>query len=187
MIDRVPPTAMAKKLARLLRPQHPDYHYLKKVFQQTRALLEIGAAPLTKRLPELLTDAELVAFYDAVWHAHQLTHVVMLKLLLFTGIRNAELVRLRLTDIDLQTSHLRITQGRGTRIATSSFPRASVGNSPSTWNASGRSGRHTCLNRRGTVPTRHDGCGSWSNSTPWPPGLRSASIPICSAISCSHI
>src|SRR5262245_55545516 len=80
MIDRVPPTVMAKKLARLLRPQHPDYHYLKKVFQQTRALLEIGAAPLAKRLPELLTDAELVAFYDAVWHAHQLTHVVMLKL-----------------------------------------------------------------------------------------------------------
>jgi len=35
-----------------------------------------------------------------VWHAHQLTHVVMLKLLLLTGIRNAELVRLRLTDID---------------------------------------------------------------------------------------
>ena len=29
MIARVPPTAMAKKLARLLRPQHPDYHYLK--------------------------------------------------------------------------------------------------------------------------------------------------------------
>src|SRR5262245_17108219 len=113
MIDRVPPTVMAKKLARLLRPQHPDYHYLKKVFQQTRALLEIGAAPLTKRLPESLTDAELVAFYDAVWHAHQLAHVVMLKLLLFTGMRNAELVQLRLTDVDLQTCHLRLTQGKG--------------------------------------------------------------------------
>ena len=95
MTTRVPPTAMAKRLIRLLRPQHPDYHYLKKVFQQTRELLEIGAAPLAKRLPELLTDAELAAFYDAVWHAHQLTHVVMLKRLLFTGIRNAELVQLR--------------------------------------------------------------------------------------------
>ncbi len=124
MIDRVPPTAMAKKLARLVRPQLPDYHYLKKVFQQTRALLEIGAAPLTKRLPELLTDAELVAFYDAVWHAHQLTHVVMLKLLLFTGIRNAELVRLRLTDIDLQTSHLRITQGKGHKDRYVLFPQS---------------------------------------------------------------
>jgi len=37
----------------------------------------------------------------------------MLKLLLYTGIRNAELVRLRLTDVDLQTCHLRIDQGKG--------------------------------------------------------------------------
>ena len=48
-----------------------------------------------------------------MWHAHQLTHVVMLKLLLFTGIRNAELAQLRVTDVDLQTCHLRITQGKG--------------------------------------------------------------------------
>jgi integrase/recombinase XerD len=113
MSTRVPPKAMAKKLVRLLRPQHPDYHYLKKVFQHTRALLETGAAPSAKRLPELLTDLELVAFYDAVWHARQLTHTVMLKLLLFTGMRNAELVQLRMSDVDLQTCHLRITQGKG--------------------------------------------------------------------------
>lgn len=37
----------------------------------------------------------------------------MFKLLLFTGIRNAELVRLRLTDVDLQSCQLRITQGKG--------------------------------------------------------------------------
>jgi integrase/recombinase XerD len=87
-------------------------------------LLEIGAAPLTKRLPELLTDAELVAFYDAVWHAHQLTPVVMLTLVLCTGIRNAELVRLRLTDIDLQTSHLRITPGKGHKDRDVLFPQS---------------------------------------------------------------
>jgi integrase/recombinase XerD len=66
-----------------------------------------------KRLPALLTDAELVAFYEAIWHARQLTHGVMLKLLLFTGIRNAELVHLRLTDVDLHTCQIRITQGKG--------------------------------------------------------------------------
>ena len=91
-----------------LRVQHPDYHYLKKVFQHTRELLDIGPAPQTKRLPELLTEAELVAFYDAVWHARQLAHGAMLKLLLFTGMRNAELVHLRPTDVDLQTCQVRI-------------------------------------------------------------------------------
>jgi integrase/recombinase XerD len=60
MAARVPPKAMAKKFVRVLRPQHPDAHYLKKVFQHTRELLDIGATPKAKRLPELLTDAELV-------------------------------------------------------------------------------------------------------------------------------
>ena len=62
MATRLPPKTMAKKLVRVLRTQHPDYHYLKKVFQHTRELLDIGPAPQTKRLPELLTEAELVAF-----------------------------------------------------------------------------------------------------------------------------
>ena len=113
MASRLPPKAMAKKLVRVLRSQHPDAHYLKKVFQYTRALLDVGPARPAKRLPELLTDAELVAFYETIWQAQQLTHVVMLKLLLFTGIRNAELAQLRVTDVDLQTCQLRITQGKG--------------------------------------------------------------------------
>ena len=113
MVKRLPPKAMAKKLVRVLRAQRPDYHYLKKVFQHTRELLKVGPTPAPKRLPELLTDTELVAFYEAVWNARQLTHGVMLKLLIFTGIRNGELVRLRLTDVDLQNCQVRIEQGKG--------------------------------------------------------------------------
>jgi integrase/recombinase XerD len=110
---RLPPKAMAKKLVRVLRPHHPDAHYLKKVFQHTRALLAVGPTSRAQRLPELLTEAELVAFYEAIWHARQLSHLVMLKLLLFTGLRNAELAQLRMTDVDLQTCQLRIYQGKG--------------------------------------------------------------------------
>lgn len=122
MPTRVTPKAMAKKLVRVLRPQHPDAHYLKKVFQHTRAFLDVSAAPPIKRLPALLTDAELIAFYNAIWQARQLTHAVMLKLLLFTGMRNAELVHLRLTDIDLQTCQVRITQGKGHKDRAVLFP-----------------------------------------------------------------
>jgi integrase/recombinase XerD len=101
MATRLPPKAMAKKLVRVLRAQPPDYHYLKKVFQHTRALLAAVPSRPPKRLPELLTEAELIALYETIWQARQLTHLVMLKLLLFTGIRNTELVQLRLTDVDL--------------------------------------------------------------------------------------
>jgi len=58
---------MAKKLVRLLRVERPDYQYLKKVFQHTRSILAISPAKMQKRLPELLTDHELVGFYEAVW------------------------------------------------------------------------------------------------------------------------
>ena len=37
MVRQTTPTHMAKKLARLLRPERPDYAYVKKVFQHTRA------------------------------------------------------------------------------------------------------------------------------------------------------
>jgi integrase/recombinase XerD len=122
MATRLPPKAMAQKLVRVLRPQHPDYHYLKKVFQHTRELLAVEPSRQPKRLPELLTDTELGALYEAIWQARQLTHLVMLKLLLFTGIRNAELVRLRLTDVDLQACQVRIAQGKGQKDRYVLFP-----------------------------------------------------------------
>ena len=118
----MPPKPWQQNSCGCFRPQHPDYHYLKKVFQYTRELLEVGPAPPPKRLPALLTEAELVAFYDAVWTAQQLTHVIMLKLLLVTGLRNAELVQLRLTDVDLHTGHLRIVQGKGHKDREVLFP-----------------------------------------------------------------
>ena len=124
MTSRLAPKVMASQLVRVLRRQHPDYHYLKKVFQYTRELLEVGPAPSPKRLPALLTEAELVAFYDAVWTAQHLTHVTMLKLLLVTGLRNAELVHLRLTDVDLHAGHLRIVQGKGHKDREVLFPRS---------------------------------------------------------------
>ena len=88
--SQTPPKQMAKKLVRLLRVERPDYQYLKKVFQHTRSILAISPAKVQKRLPELLTDHELVNFYEAVWQARNKTHMIMIKLLIFTGLRNAD-------------------------------------------------------------------------------------------------
>lgn len=57
MVPRLAPKAMATQLVRVLRLQHPDYHYLKKGFQYTREILEVGPAPPRKQLPALLTEA----------------------------------------------------------------------------------------------------------------------------------
>jgi integrase/recombinase XerD len=120
----MPPKEMAKRLVRLLRPQRPDYPYLKKVFQHTRELLQVKPSKVQKHLPELLTDEEFVAFYEAVWHARQPTHMVMIKLLVFTGVRNAELANVCLRDIDLDHCQLRIEQGKGKRDRYVLFPQS---------------------------------------------------------------
>lgn len=133
---RLPPKAMAKKLVRVLRSQHPDYHHLKKVFQHTRALLAVVPSRQPKRLPELLTDAELVALYEAIWQTRQLSHLVLLKLRLFTGIRNTELVQLRLRISICRPVRCRLHRGRVRRIAPSCFRPVSGGSWPNIWNAS---------------------------------------------------
>lgn len=112
-MERIPPKEMAEKVARQLRPQHPDYQYLKHVFHHVRAILDVTPASVEKRLPELLTDQELTAFYDAVFRAYNRKHAVMIKLLIFTGVRNAELAGMRITDVDLENLRVRIEQGKG--------------------------------------------------------------------------
>jgi integrase/recombinase XerD len=124
MVRQTAPTQMATKLARLLRPERPDYAYLKKVFQHTRALLAVKPTKAAKRLPALLTDPELVAFYEAVWQARNPQHMIMIKLLLFTGLRNAELAHVQLRDVDLDHCQIRVVQGKGGKDRTVLFPRS---------------------------------------------------------------
>ena len=112
-MERIPPKEMAEKLIRQLRHQQPDYQYLKQVFQHIRTVLEVTPANKEKRLPELLTDQELMAFYDAVFRARNRKHAAMIKLLIFTGVRNAELAGMRITDVDLENLRIRIEQGKG--------------------------------------------------------------------------
>ena len=119
--ERIPPKEMAKKLVKFLRPNRPDYLYLKQVFKHTRQMLEVNVEKSRKRLPELLTDSELVAFYEAVWNARNPSHLVI-KLLIYTGIRNAELISVQIKDVDLTNCAVRIEQGKGKKNRYVLFP-----------------------------------------------------------------
>jgi len=60
-----------------------------------------------------MNEDELNRFYKAVWQASNRMHIVMLKLILFTGIRNEELVNLTLENVDLDSMRIRISHGKG--------------------------------------------------------------------------
>jgi len=70
------------------------------------------------------TEAEIRAFYHAVWKARRASDVVLIKTLLYTGVRVAELVRIRIADVDLDACRIRITQGNGGKDRVVPFPPA---------------------------------------------------------------
>lgn len=113
--DRLSPKSAAKKITRLLVTQQPDAFYVKKVFQYVRENLALtGQSKRSQlKLPELLTDSEMSEFYAAVLKEGDPTHLVMVKLLLFTGLRNQELVDLEPRDVDLEGGKVRVRQGKG--------------------------------------------------------------------------
>jgi integrase len=101
-IRGIPPKKMALQWARMSKKQRPVASYVKEVFQYVRLELGLrGSALKTKKLPDILTERELVRFNEAVLNAMDRTHVVMIKLLIFTAIRNSELASLGLEDVDL--------------------------------------------------------------------------------------
>ncbi len=122
-MKRTPPKEMSEKIVKLLRKQHPDPSYVKRVFQYVRESLDLkGGAVQSKRLPELMTEDELSRFYKAVWYASNRMHMVMLKLILFTGVRNEELVNIMIKDVDLDSIRIRINHGKGDKDRYVLFP-----------------------------------------------------------------
>lgn len=116
MSERLPPKEMAKKITRLLKKQDPDYGYLKKVFAQVRESLGLkGKITRAKKLPELLTDDEMKCFCEAVREENHRVHTVMIKLLIYTGVRNSELANIQIDDVDVKRERIRIDQGKGKR------------------------------------------------------------------------
>jgi integrase/recombinase XerD len=121
---RTPARRKARQLAKYLRAERPDYAYLKDVFRHLREELDIEVTRSPKKLPYVPSEAEIRAFYDAVWKARRASDVILIKTLLYTGVRVSELVRIRLADVDLDTCRIRITQGKGRKDRVVPFPAA---------------------------------------------------------------
>ncbi|WP_341791745.1 tyrosine-type recombinase/integrase [Rickettsia endosymbiont of Gonocerus acuteangulatus] len=51
-------------------------------------------------------------------------HVVIIKTLLYTGVRVSELVKIKISDIDLDSCQIRINQGKGNKGRIVPFPNA---------------------------------------------------------------
>ncbi|HEY5856610.1 MAG TPA: site-specific integrase [Aldersonia sp.] len=75
-----------------------------------------------KTLPHVPTEDEIRRYYQVVWHGRRSADVVLIKTLLYTGVRVAELVAIRLDEVDLDACRIRITRGKGGKDRTVPFP-----------------------------------------------------------------
>ncbi|KOP26517.1 integrase [Hapalosiphon sp. MRB220] len=121
--QRTPAKKKAHELAKYLRGEHPDYNYLKSVFRYLRDELEIQAPKTsTKQLPDVPTEEEIQRYYEVVWHTRNMQDMVLIKTLLYTGVRVSELINIRLCDVDFARCQIRIHKGKGEKDRIVPFP-----------------------------------------------------------------
>ncbi len=119
---RTPARKKAQELARYLRGERVDYAYLKELFYHLRAELEVSVPRQSKKLPFVPSEEEIKRYYEVIWQSKHLSDALLVKTLLYTGIRVSELCNLKLADLNLELCQLRINQGKGNKDRVVPFP-----------------------------------------------------------------
>lgn len=119
---RTPTRDIIKKISKILRDERPDYVYLRDLFRKVREEFNIEVTTQSKRLPYVPTEEELKQYYKIVWQTRNMKHMLIIKVLLYTGIRVQELVNIKISDIDFDRCQIRINNGKGSKDRIVPFP-----------------------------------------------------------------
>lgn len=123
---RTPTRNIVKKISKIIRDERPDYIYLRDLFKKVRKEFNIEVTTQPKRLPYVPTEEELKQYYRIVWQTRNIKHMLIIKVLLYTGIRVQELVNIKITDIDFDRCQIRINQGKGNKDRIVPFPQETI-------------------------------------------------------------
>jgi integrase/recombinase XerD len=121
---RAPTKEIVKKVSKILRDERPDYIYLRDLFKKIREEFDVSVSTKSKRLPYVPTEEELKKYYNLVRQTRNMKHVMLIKIMLYTGMRVQELVQVRIDEIDFDHSQIRINRGKGDKSRIVPFPPA---------------------------------------------------------------
>ena len=121
---RTAPRKKALQIAKNFRSENPDYGYLRTVFMHLREVLEVKVISQPKKLPYVPKEDEIQKYYEIVWKSKNIQDIVIIKILLYTGIRVSELIRLKKSDVDLNSCQIIITAGKGKKDRIVPFPKS---------------------------------------------------------------
>lgn len=120
--DKTTVPQKAKQIAKLLRSESPDYFYLKELFRQLRKILNVKVQTKSKKLPYVPSDEEIKKYYETVWNAQNIKHMIIIKTMLYTGVRVGELVKIKIDNVELNECQIRINYGKGNKDRVVPFP-----------------------------------------------------------------
>ena len=123
MSIRTPVRQKARQLAKDLRKENPDYIYLRELFRHLREELGVSAHRINaEKLPRVPTEEEIRQYYEAVWQSRNMKHVILIKVLLYTGAKVSEVVNMKIDDIDFDHCQIRIPEHKGRKDRIVPFP-----------------------------------------------------------------
>ena len=99
----------AKQIIELLENEQPDYNYLREIFRHIRKGMGVKVENwVAKKIPYVPTEEELAKYYKEVWQSKNIKDVMIVKTLLYTGIKSSELTKIKLSDVDLDKCQIKI-------------------------------------------------------------------------------
>jgi integrase/recombinase XerD len=104
-----------KKIARIVKQEGWDYEDFRYAYRRVRKILDLQPSKKPKKLPRILSEEDFKRFYREIEKSDNLQHELMLKLLFFTGVRNQELVNIKMSDVYLDENKIFIEQGKGSK------------------------------------------------------------------------
>jgi integrase/recombinase XerD len=122
-LQRTPVRQKAKQLAKDLRKEQPDYVYLRELFRHLREELDVPVQRLhPEKLPRVPTEEEIKKYYEAVWQSRNMKHVILIKTLLYTGVRVSEVIHIKIADIDFERCQIVIAGSKSKKDRFVPFP-----------------------------------------------------------------
>ena len=109
MIKKVTVPQRAKQIAEIIQIDKPDYYYLKELFRGLRKELGVKRTTEPKKIPYIPNTEEIKQYYDVVWNSQNKKHMIMIRLMLYTGIKTSELVKIKITDVNLVKCIIRVS------------------------------------------------------------------------------
>ena len=112
----------ARDISGIIRKYSLTYDQFRSAAHAARKKEGLKLSSRSRRLPKILTEEELKRYYDTVDRSDNLGHQIMLRILIFTGVRVSELCAIKIEDINFQTRQIFIEQGKGAKDRHILFP-----------------------------------------------------------------